>query len=84
MIMSSQQKISEALHALDALDREHIRRIADAIAGSGFAAVSEGALNDFTRAIVEICASIGDDYSDGKNDADGTAGDAIRAKFGVA
>jgi hypothetical protein len=84
LLMSAQKKIATALLALNALDLDDVRGIADAIAGRDFAAVSEDALNNFTRAIVEICASIGDNYRDGKDDADGTAGDAIRAKFGVA
>jgi hypothetical protein len=82
--MSTQNKIATALHVCSALVVRDVRGIADTLAGSDFAAVSDSALNNLTLAIVEICASIGDDYSDGKNDADGTAGDAIRAKFGVA
>lgn len=82
--MSIQKKLAAALNAFNALEDSDIRILAEGVAGSHFAGVPDDALNDFTRAIVEICASIGDNYSDGKNDADGTAGDAIRAKFGVA
>jgi hypothetical protein len=66
--MSTQKEVAAALKSFHAL----------------VASVSDGALSEFTLAIAEICASIGDDFSDGKNDADDTAGNAIRAKFGVA
>ena len=82
--MSSQEKIASALQTLNALDGSDIRSIADAISKPDFSDVSEAVLSKFALAIVEICASLGDAYSNAAFDPDGTAGDAIRAKFGVA
>ena len=82
--MSSQEKIAVAPQTLSALDDHDIRGIADAISKPDFANVSEAVLSKFALAIVEICASLGDAYSSAAFDPDGTAGDAIRAKFGVA
>lgn len=82
--MSSQNRIAAALSTFNALDGNDIRALAEALGGSELAAVPDDALCGFARAIVEICASLGDGYSASPNDADGTAGDAIRAKFGVA
>ena len=82
--MSSQERIAAALQTLNALDDHDIRGIADAISKPDFADVSEAVLNEFALAIVEICASLGDAYSNAVFDPDGTAGDAIRARFGVA
>ena len=82
--MSSQEKIASALQTLNALDGSDIRSIADAISKPDFSDVSETVLSKFALAIVEICASLGDAYSSAAFDPDGTAGDAIRAKFRVA
>lgn len=84
LAMSSLEKIVDALKTLNALDGNDIRDIADAISKPDFSAVSEAVLSEFALTIVEICASLGDAYSCSTFDPDGTAGDAIRAKFGVA